>query len=205
MLITKIEVQKKNRKRYSLYSEDIFLFGVSEDTLIHFQISKGSEFSDTKLLEIQNHEGKVQCLSQAYRFLSRRPHLTAELIRKLRLKKYEPSMIQNIIQILKEKKYLDDREYIQLFVSDQIGLKRSGPMLIKKKLLEKGADTESVNAVLAAAYPEDKQLINAQAHIEKKQHSTSGADTQKLYRFLQQKGFPWDIIRQLKFEGNQDS
>ena len=54
MIITKIELQKKNKSRYNLYSEDIYLFSITEDTLIHFNIAKGQNFSDTELEHIQN-------------------------------------------------------------------------------------------------------------------------------------------------------
>ena len=195
MRISKIEIQKKNKKRYNLYSDDIFLFGVSEDTLIHFQINKGSEYSETTLFEIQAYEEQVQCLFQAYRYLSRRPHLTAEIIRKLRLKGYENSLIQLVIQTLQEKKYLNDPDFIQLFVSDQIRLKHSGPLLIKKKLLEKGAKSEAVDTVLSEDYPDHKQFNNAQKLLNKKLQNNPKIEKEKLVRFLQQKGFPWDIIR----------
>jgi len=197
--ISKIEIQKKNKKRYSLYSEDIYLFGVSEDTLVHFNISKGNTYSDTELQEIQAYEEQTQCLYQAYRYLSRRPHLSAELTRKLKLKGYESALIQSAIQILHKKNYLNDPDFIRLFVIDQMRLKRSGPMLIKKKLMEKGAKAETVDMILSADYPENEQFNNAQILLNKKLQNDSRIEKENLVRFLQQKGFPWDIIRQIEW------
>ncbi len=196
MFVTKIEVQKKNKKRFSLYCDDVYLFGVSEDTLVHFNIQKDRDYSETDLLEIQNYENIVQCLAQAYRYLSRRSHLEAELIRKLRVKAFENDIIEEAVKRLKKNNYLDDRAFIRQFISDEIRFKRNGPLLIYKKLLQKGTAREAINEILTPAYPERDQLLNAQFLYAKKASSSKKPEAQKIYAYLQQKGFPWDIIRQ---------
>jgi len=200
MILTKIEVQKKNKKRYSLYSEDVFLFGVSEDTLVHFNLQKDLDYSENKLQEILKYEDVMLCLSQAYRYLSRRPHLESELKRKLRLKEFDNVTIADAINRLRKNKYLDDRDYIRRFISDQIHIKKSGPLLIYKKLMEKGAGRSDIEEILESAYPETEQIINAQFLFDKKANSAKKEDLKKLYAHLQQKGFSWDIIRQVIVE-----
>lgn len=197
MRITKIEVQKKNKKRFSLFGDAAYLFGVSEDTLVHFNIQKGQEFSDEDLLDIQNYENIIQCLAQAYRYLARRAHLEAELKRKLRSKEFDKEIISEACKRLKKNNYLDDRAFIRQFISDEMRLKRNGPLLIYKKLLQKGADRENINELLEAAYPEKTQIENARVLYAKKAASSKNPDAQKIYAYLQQKGFPWDIIRQM--------
>ena len=108
MILTKIEVQKKNKKRYSLYSEDVFLFGVSEDTLIHFNLQKDLDYSENKLQEILKYEDVMLCLSQAYRYLSRRPHLESELKRKLWHKEFDNITFDYLESIL-----LFNQEFIE--------------------------------------------------------------------------------------------
>ncbi len=197
MIITKIEIQKKNKKRFSLFCQATYLFGVSEDTLLHFNIQKGRDYSETELLEIQNHENLVQCLAQAYRYLARRAHLETELIRKLRAKAYRKDVIVNAVKQLKKNNYLDDRSFISQFIKEEKRFKRNGPLLIYKKLLQKGANRDDIEALLGAAYPEEEQLENAQFLFTKKAASSNKPETQKIYAYLQQKGFSWDIIRQI--------
>jgi len=100
---------------------------------------------------------------------------------------------------LHKKNYLNDPDFIRLFVIDQMRLKRSGPMLIKKKLMEKGAKAETVDMILSADYPENEQFNNAQILLNKKLQNDSRIEKENLVRFLQQKGFPWDIIRQIEW------
>lgn len=197
MRITKIEVQKKNSKRFSLYSDDVFLFSVSEDTLVHFHIYKDLDYSDEDLREIQQYEGIMQCLAQAYRYLSRRQHLTAELIRKLRLKDFENSIIEKVIVRLKKDKYLNDPDFIKDFIKDELRFRKSGPLIIQKKLMGKGAIRADIEKLLKSSYSEKDQIANAKYLRSKKNQSASKPDEKKLNMYLQQKGFPWEIIRKV--------
>ena len=197
MRITKIEVQKKNSKRYSLYSDDVFLFGVSEDTLVHFHIRKGLDYSDDDLKEILQHEEVMQCLAQAYRYLSRRQHLTAELIRKLRLKDFENSVIEKVVSQLKQDKYLNDQNFIKDFIKDEIKFRKSGPLIIQKKLMGKGAARQDIENLLNNSYTEEAQIANAKYLHSKKSRSADKPDVKKLNTHLQQKGFTWEIIRKV--------
>jgi len=199
MKITKIEIQKKNKSRYSLYSGENFLFGVTEDTLLHFSIFKGKEFSEEEIREIFNYEQVSRCLSQAYRYLARRPHLQKELERKLRVKKYSRPIIERTLEHLREKKYLNDEDFIRRFIKEEIRLKKSGPLRIAQKLFQKGAAPEAVKHVLQKTYPEEIQRQTAAVLVQKKWPVLKSAYPQKaalkLFSFLKQKGFYMETIK----------
>lgn len=101
---------------YSLYSEDVFLFEITEDTLVHFGISKDKAYPDSELEEILNYDQITRGLQQAYRFLSRRPHLQSEIRRKLIQKSYSNLVIEKVLRILRDKNYINDMEFIRLFL-----------------------------------------------------------------------------------------
>ena len=63
--ITKIELQKKNKKRYSLFAEDDFIIGVSEETLLAFDLYQGKELSGPTIEEIKLNENMVSVREQA--------------------------------------------------------------------------------------------------------------------------------------------
>lgn len=202
MLITKIEVQKNHKNYFNLYSEeDVYLFSVTEETLLHFGISKNKEFSDKELESIHFYDQKMRCVNQAYRYLTRRPHLNSELKRKLTAKKFSNLIIDQTLEYLNKKKYMDDAAFIKMFMQEQINLKKSGPLIIKKKLLEKGAHTSEIDAVLSDGYPVELQLNNAKKLFQNKIRAFREKDEkkvkEKMYRFLQQKGFTWPIIEQI--------
>ena len=207
MIISKIEIQKKNKARYSLYSDDVFLFGVTEDTLIHFGIGKGKEYSEKELHEIQRYEQVSLCLQQSYRYLQRRAHLKNELRTKLRQKKYPNDIIDQALEILGQKKYLDDAAFIGQFIKDALSLKKMGPLLIKQKLFAKGADRQLVEEILSASYAQNQQTRNALSLAQKKKRSLSGDSAklkQKLFAFLKQKGYETDTILTVLAEVNRE-
>ncbi|MGX7108063.1 RecX family transcriptional regulator [Facklamia miroungae] len=58
MKISKIQVQKKNKQRYSIYIDDQFAFGIAEPILIQFAIRKGMDVNEKdikKFLEAEFH------------------------------------------------------------------------------------------------------------------------------------------------------
>ena len=200
MKISKIEVQKKNKRRFNLYSDDTYQFSISEDTLVHFHIQKNQSWTEAELEDMQRYEIRMQCLSQAYRYLARRPHLRAELRTKLRQKEYDADSINFTIELLAQKKYLDDNDFIIRFIADQVQLKQSGPLKIRQKLLQKGADSGLTDLLLDKYYSKNKQIENARRAYEKRRKRSDTPDKQKLIRNLLQKGFTWEVVNQLQIK-----
>ena len=199
MSISLTKIEKLKNKRYGLYIEDdTFLFDIDEDTLVHFALSKGQVYAQSKIDEIRRHDEYISCLHQAFRYLERRPHLKKELYRKLKQKSFPERSIDQTMDYLEEKQYLDDLDFIRRFINDQVRLKKNGFLLIKKKLIEKGAKQEDAERLLLLYYNENLQVANAKALLEKKKSKLIETDSnkakQKLVRHLQQKGFPWRII-----------
>jgi len=202
MRITKIEVQKNRSNYFNLYSkDDTFLFSVTEETLLHFSLRKDQDLSNSELKEIRHHDTCMRCVYQAYRYISRRPHLENELKRKLRQKQFSEEVVDQAIAYLQNKNYLDDPSFITAFIDEQINLKKSGPQLIRKKLFEKGAASQVVDSTVEEIYNEDRQLDNALILFDKKSKHLTGLDPKKLkekmFRFLQQRGYTWPVIERV--------
>lgn len=152
-----------------------------------------------RLEAIRIHDETVRCLEQAYRYLARRPHLESELRIKLNQKGFASQRIEDTFNELKKKRYLDDAEFIRLSIRDQSRLKKSGPLLIRKNLITKGAGIETVSQILEEEYPQSLMEENACELALKKTHqlrdSVLKARIQKTVRFLQQRGYGWELIQ----------
>lgn len=201
MKLTKIERHKGRKALYDLYSDDIFLFTIHEDTLVHYTLQKGKTYTDAQLRKIQEFDRVMQCTHQAYRYLSRRPHLNAELRRKLYQKAYSKEIINQTIEILQKQKYLNDSDFIGRYIKDEMNIKHIGPLRIKSKLLQKGARSEDIEHLLQKIYGERQVIENARLQMNKKLAALKDIEPlkkrQKLIHFLQQKGFSWQTIEQL--------
>ncbi len=202
MKITRIERASKGKAVYNIYAEDLLLFSVTEDTLVHFGLQKGMELSEKLQEEIFAHDQLQRCLHQAYRYLSRRNHFQAELRRKLKAKGFSAEIITRTLEVLQEKGYLNTESLISQFISDAINLKKYGPLLIIKKLAERGIAPAQSEDELNRLYPIEKQLEVATRLAEKKWASFSptvnfSKRRQKLSAFLQQRGFTFEVIQEI--------
>lgn len=198
IIISKIEQQKKNSKRYSLFAGDDFIIGISEQCLLEFNIQRGMELSPESLSKIQIRENLIAAREQSWRYLSRRPHSTKEMRDKLSIKKYTKDIIDEIISDLTDKDYLNDHSFSKELITDEIKYKRSGPLLIKSKLFKKGIPVNIFEPLINQHYPTEYQSENCLQLAKKKQKLIDKLDRKaqqvKLGNYLQQKGFTWDII-----------
>ena len=199
--ITKIERQKKNKQRYSLFSEDKFIVGISEESLLEFNIYSGKDLSEEVLTQIEKKENFIAIREQAWRFLARRMHSEKELSDKLINKGYDQENIDNISLELKNKNYLNDNSFARQMISDELYLKKSGPVLIKTKLLKKGVEITLVSSLIDELYDEELQYQNCRYFANKKFSSlkniNDGSKKTKLANFLIQNGFSWDICNRV--------
>jgi len=202
--ITKIERQKKKKQRYSLFNENNFIIGISEESLLEFNIYTGIELSEEALIKIERKEKYIAIREQSWRFLSRRMHSKKELSDKLKAKGYKKEDIDKIILELENKNYLNDDSFARQVVTDEINLKKNGPFLIKNKLLSQGIENSLSSAVIDELYEEKIQLQNCQYLASKKIGSIKNSNDisikKKLGRYLIQKGFSWDICNKVLSE-----
>jgi len=200
--ISKIEPQKKSKNRFSIFADNKFKIGVSAETLLQFELQVNTIISPVLFQQIQANEDYISLKESALRFLSRRPHSIKELKDKLFNKSKNIQSIDKIIKEFHENNYLNDESFAEAFIADEIRLKYSGPLLIKNKLLSKGVNGEIIDSKLNDAYDEPIQLKNCKLLAEKKLNiinkNLSASDRKsKLVNYLKQKGYHWDIIKQV--------
>jgi len=198
ILISKIELQNPRKKTYALYQEEIFLIEITEDTLVHFAIGRGKIFKKKEFEKIIEYDKVTQCLAQSYSYLQRRPHLKKELQRKLRSKKYPQSIIDKAFLHLRKNNYINDEEYIKMFLRDSIRQGKSGPLLIKKKLAEKGAAITLIDQNLDSHFTFDQQRQIALKLLTVKNNKLNEASQllqkQKLQKYGMSRGFSWNVL-----------
>jgi len=208
VFITRIELQNPRKKLYSLYQDDTFLVEISEDTLVQFAISKGKTFTHESFAKIIKYDKVNACLVQAYNYLQRRPHLKAELVGKLKTKQYTQDIIDGAMLSLQDKKYIDDKACVKMFINEAMRMEKSGPMIIKKKLSEKGASMQLIEELLDDLFPIEKQVFIAQKLLISKNSKMDEPQLQKrkqkLLQFGINRGFSWQKLEPIISEIVQD-
>jgi regulatory protein len=128
--------------------------------------------------------------SRALRYLVRREHSRAELVRKLAPHAESEAALNAVVDLLQSKKQLSDER----FAAERArSLSRKyGAAMIRQDLKERGVADEIVERVSA-----EGDLDRARAILSRKyrQPATTREELAKRARFLQSRGFSYEVIR----------
>lgn len=198
MKITKIEVQKNNPHRYSLYVDDAFFLGISEDTLLYFNFFENKEVDKAILDEISQIEDYNSNMNKAIKYASRAMKTETELFRYMRDKNIPKEQQLKIIDYLKEHSFIDDYRYTEMFVEEKLNNNKFGQNKIKYLLIQKGVPSDIINTYLKEI-PDDIAYDNCLELAENKYNSLRGQDKnkvyQKLFRYLSSRGFNYSEVK----------
>jgi len=122
-------------------------------------------------------------LDSALKILSLRPHSKQEVIRFLRKKTSDDTLINQTIEKLEKAKLINDEEFGRWLVESRSRSKPRGMRLLKQELKQKGIDTQvNINETELA-----ENALN-------KKHPKS---REQAIRFLQYRGFSWESIEKV--------
>lgn len=194
-IIAKIEQQKKNNNRYNIYFDDNgvaeFAFGVSDDTLVRFALTKGKELSAEEITQIQFDDLVSKSFNASMNYISYRPRSEKEINVYLKADECVDEVIEEVIGRLKKYGYLDDLKFAQAYVRNEMNISGKGPAEIRKVLFEKGINPHLQEEAIKE-YPEELQFENAMKWAKKsfKKQKTSYREAyQKTFQFIINKGF----------------
>ncbi|MFO7341879.1 MAG: RecX family transcriptional regulator [Bacillaceae bacterium] len=167
--IEKISVSKKNPKHFDLHLKDDEgekVLSVSEESLVKFRLHKGKEISGLDVEEILYFEEINRALSRALKALARRMRTEKEIRDDLSAAGFSEGIVRETLSRLQEKGYIDDGQFAEAFVTEQMRGKDKGPEWIRMALKEKGVKDEIIRSALARYTPEE-QLKKAKELCEK--------------------------------------
>src|SRR5690554_3575423 len=196
--IARIEIQKKNQMRYSLFSEKEFIIGISETVLINVNIQKGTELTAKLYEQILNEESQWKIRNYLIRLLSRRDHASFELIQKASKKGFDSDVVLQIIEELEEKKYINNEAFAFKFVHDKFEFNKWGSNKIRAELIRKNIPKVYIENAIDQHF--GKELVSealTQLTIKKIPsllRSSPDKRRKKLFDFLMRKGYDTNMI-----------
>ncbi|HQC70239.1 MAG TPA: RecX family transcriptional regulator [Sedimentibacter sp.] len=195
--ITKIEYQKKNKERFNIYIDDEYGFAVDISILIKYSLKKGMELDDALIDEILLSEEEISVYNYGISVLSRYFKSEYELRLKMKNKGFNPQLIDNAISILKERKYLDDERYCEMFINDKINISKHGVRKIKEALYYKGIDKEIIEEKIksiSAESEEERALLLGEKKLLNIKENDNRKKMSKLSNYLLGKGFEYETV-----------
>lgn len=195
--LIKITQQKKHSNRYNCFFDNDERISVIDDMIFTFDLSAGKKLSEEDMIALKAEADRAFTREKAIELLSLREHAAGELRTKLLQKGYQKDAIAAAIKYLQDKNYLNDARFANLFAQELVHKKRFGPSKIREKLYQRGLSADVIQKILTE-YDQDQQIENCHYHFMKKfkTHSDfeSMEDKSKAIRYLQGKGFSWDVI-----------
>ena len=197
--ITKIEIQKRNKDRYSVYLDGEYSFGIYENVLIKYNLKKGMKIEDDFLQDVLKKEEQECANNYGLRLLNFKMRTEQEIRNRMKEKEYSEDVVDTTIEYLYYLNYLDDEEYARKFIKDKSNLKNMGKERIKRELYAKGIDKEIINIQIEDIVDEDEEYEKAMEMAIKKLETTyknddKNAKYRKLGGFLQRKGYSMNIV-----------
>ncbi len=112
---------------------------------------------------------------------------TEQEVRKKFKGQIEDEMLDEIIEYLKEAKYLDDYDFIERQVREYMNLKTMSIKEIKYKLMSKGLDRKLIEQYIDRNYEELSEY--EKRCVEKIKQKKSGASEEEIKQYLYRKGY----------------
>ena len=202
MIVTKIERQKRDPHRFSIYIDGEFTFGVHEDVLVRFGLRKGDALGNETIKSIQSSEELSLARQKALRLIHYRLRSEQELRTRLLEQEFDPGTVTHAIEQLRSIGIVDDEKFARAYVHDIHLRKPAGrrlvlqllrlkgvPQGIIRKILDEPADGASEqDLALEAAKKVLKRISGSRKTIERQKQQ------QRVARFLARRGFGWETI-----------
>lgn len=200
MVITRI-VQKGKNDVTIQFDNDSMLF-LAVEVFLKSGLKKGDDISEDRFSFLIEQNKLFHIKQRAFRLLGRRIHSASELRRKLWNKDYEQKLIDEVIEDLQKKGYLDDKEFIRAFVAEKTKTKNWSTKKVKAELIKRGLTSKIIHETLIDQ-PGEADIENAMKLANKKyevllKRNLEGKDLRnKLSTYLFSKGFEYDLIKEV--------
>ena len=197
--ITQISMQKNSAKHCNVYLDGKFYCGLRLETVVERRLKVGMEISEEKLSEIQFESEYTHALDRAMEYLSKSAKTEKQVVEYLEKKGYTPSLIEKVVDKLKEYRFINDEAFAEYYASGAKNQK--GIRLIKQELKQKGIDGETAEKVLSE-FSDDEEVALTIAQKFLKGKEIDRDNLSKCYRKLLSKGFSYDtcsaVIEKIK-------
>lgn len=134
-----------------------------------------------------------QALHQSIRYLNYQPRTCHQIKLFIRKKGFDEDTVEKVIEILIEKKYLDDTAFAKMFVESSIRSKPKSKFALGYELNKRKIDPSIIESVLSDLDDTDLAL----KAVALKTRTWVNFDTQtkqkKIMNFLRYRGFGYDI------------
>ena len=207
MIITDIVQQIKNKKRYSVFLDGEFAFGIAGIDLLSHKLEIGQKLERDEYVKLLMQLEYATCRDAAVKYLGRGLKSVQQVRDKLTEKEFSPQSIEAVIELLQGRSYLNDVDYAVSFIEHKSKINNFGRRRIEWELKVKGVHEHDISLAyekIGENTEDDGEcadLENARKALNKKTRNRElaliKADPKELARlqgYLARRGFDFDTI-----------
>ncbi len=196
MVITSINEQVKDNLRVNIFIDGKYVFALSKQDVAFYNLKEGEELSEKKYNEILDNVVLAKAKLTALSYLSYKDRTKREVIRKLKEKGFTKEVTKKTLVFLVSYGYINDLEYSKKFVKQRVCSKGYGKYKVVRELKEKGVSDEIIESVTENIEDDERETAlkfatKKATKLDLKEYK----DKQKLYAYLQRRGYSYEIIR----------
>jgi regulatory protein len=194
-IITALEPQKNNPERINVYIDDQFAFGIS--CFVGAWLKRGAKIDDVKIQELLREDQHEKALQRALHYIAYQPRSEKEVVDKLAAAEIDEAIIDEVMQELKEKNYLNDQRFAQDWIESRCASKPRSYRFYSYELKRKGISEEKIDQALQAAPPEEDLAYRLGRKYMQRYAALNNDDfKKKMQGVLARRAFSYDVIRQ---------
>lgn len=150
---------------------------------------------------MSNQKQTEKIYNYSFRLLGLKPYTEFEIRNKIkgRFKKIQAEDLDEVLNKLKELKYVDDEKFAKDYIYFRVQVSPRGKFLLKQELYKKGIADEFIQKAINES--EIDEVALAKELFEHKSKALQNYDQQKrkekMMRFLQSRGFGYDVIKEV--------
>lgn len=187
--ITDITLQK-NGKRANIFLNGSYFCGLELITVMSAGLKVGDEIDEEALGDLQRSSESETAFNKAVGYLAVRLRTEKEVRMKLKEKGYLNSVIDSVVDKLKEYGYLDDSRFAEEYIHSYKN--RAGEMKIRYELRRLGVESAVIEEKLSSLDKDD--VLDSVITAAERYLRSHEFDRLKLSRHLAGKGYPYDLI-----------
>ncbi|MDR1940247.1 MAG: RecX family transcriptional regulator [Clostridiales bacterium] len=191
-VITRIEVQKRDKRRANIFVDGSFVCGLSIETVVTMRLKTGGEVDADGLIEAIKEDEKRAAVATLLKMLSAKRVTERQAREALQKREYMDESIECAVDKCRGYGYLDDAAY----AADYVAAHKSklGSLALKYELKQRGVSEDLINYAI-----EDIDEEEAACGLLKKYMRGGGLSDvkqkNKAVRYLASKGYKYDTVR----------
>lgn len=197
MQVTNINYSK-SKEVFEVVFEDETKLLLNYNIFEKYKVSVDMDFSEAEILEMKYFSDIERAKSRAINYISGKLKTKYEVRLKLKENDFAEDIIDEVLDILENEEYLNDRVYCEIFIEDKKKLNGYGKNKIKTLLIQKGV-SKNIFEDFLDEFEYDKEFDNALKMGIKKLNLLSNEEDnlkkkQKIINYLAYRGFGFDVI-----------